>query len=344
MAITPYFYIIVSADERRKVRGSVMTVKELCPEIHYRKTEKGLILTSCHGVDGKIILPDEIDGVPIVEIAPYAFSDSKECEDDLVFLSETAVFRENFRRLKTTDIEEVRLPFGVREIGKYAFYRCRNLKKLVLSDAILEIGGGALTGCRGIREVEIYFRNGECSALKSILDEVRFQVHARLYMKDKVADILFPEHYEEAVEDTPAKQLFTRYHGAGGDYRQCFYNRELDYKKYDELLYRAVAEDTVETVARMAVGRLMFPYKLSEEAKKKYENYLRKNLTEIMVFLTEKEEMEQIRFLIKTGITSEDAFTSSIECAAEQGKTEVLSVLMDEKRKAFPKKKKTFDL
>ena len=321
-----------------------MAEKNLCPEIHYRKSEKGLTLTGCYGVSGQVILPDEIEGVPIVEIAPYAFSESKEDENDLVFLSEDAFVLDNRRRIKTIDVEEVRLPFAVREIGKYAFYRCRNLKKLILSDEILEIGGGALTGCRGIQEVEIYFTKGECSALKSILDEVRFQVHARLYMGDNVADILFPEHYEEAVEDTPAKQLFTRYHGAGGDYRQCFYNRELDYKKYDELLYRAVAEDTVETVSRMAFGRLMYPYKLSEEAKKKYEAYLKKNLTEIMVILTEKEEMDKIRFLTEARIKDEEAFLAAIECATKSGKTEILSFLMDEKRKAFPKKKKTFDL
>lgn len=313
-------------------------------EIHYRKSRKGLILTGCYGVDGQIVLPDEIEGEPIVEIAPYAFSESKEMKDDFVFVSENDLFLDNRRRLKTTDITEVRLPFGVREIGRYAFYRCRNLKKLVLSDAILEIGGGALTGCRGIQEVEIHFRNGECSALKSILDEVRFQIHARLYMGDKVADILFPEHYEEAVEDTPAKQLFTRYHGSGGDYRQCFYNRELDYKKYDELLYRAVAEDTVETVTKMALGRLRFPYKLSEDAKKKYEKYLRTNLTEVMVLLTEKEETDNIRFLLNAEIVSAEAFDAAIECATKQGKTEILSILMDEKRKVFPKKKKTFDL
>ena len=321
-----------------------MMGRNLCPEIHYRKSENGLILTGCYGVDGRINLPDEIEGTPIIEIAPYAFSDSEETKADLVFLSEDACLFEERRRLKTTDIEEVRLPSGVREIGKYAFYRCRNLKKLILSDEILEIGGGALTGCRGIREVEIHFKNGECSALKSILDEVRFQVHAKLYMGEQMAEILFPEHYEEAVEDTPAKQLFTRYHGAGGDYRQCFFNRELDYKKYDELLYRAVAEDTVDTVSQMALGRLRFPYKLSVEAKKKYEQYLKMNLSQIMVLLTEKEETDKIRFLIDEGIVSEEAFLSAIECATKQQKTEILSVLMDEKRKAFPKKKKTFDL
>lgn len=318
--------------------------KNICPEIHYRMSERGIILTGCYGTDGQIILPDEINGIPIIEIAPYAFSEGMERKDDLVFLSKDATFLSERKRLKTTDVEEVRLPFGVREIGKYAFYRCWKLRKLILANDILDIGGGALTGCRGIREVEIHLKKGEQSALKSILDEVRFQVHTRLYMGDEVADILFPEHYEEAVEDTPAKQLFTRYHGAGGDYRQCFYNRELDYKKYDELLYRAVAEDTVETVTQMALGRLMYPYKLSAGAGEKYRDYLQRNLKEVMILLTEQEDTEKIRFLVEQRLISEEAFFAAIECATKQEKTEILSILMDEKRKAFPKKKKTFDL
>lgn len=336
-----------------------MINRNLCPEIHYRKSLKGIILTGCYGVDGQIVLPDEINGAPIVEIAPYAFSDTKESEDDQIFLSEYASFYQNRKRLKTTDISEVRLPFGVREIGKYAFYRCRNLEKLILSDEIKEIGGGALTGCRGIREVEIHFRKGEQSALKSILDEVRFQIHAKLYMKDAMADILFPEHYEEAVEDTPAKQLFTRYHGSGGDYRQCFYNRELDYKKYDELLYRAAAEDTVETVTKMAIGRLRYPYKLSETAKSSYMKYLKNHLGEVLETLVKNEDMDSlsylsgIKFFIRVNDSKEtagenkyveEALIRAIEYASEQKKTDILSFLMDEKRKNFPKKKKSFDL
>ena len=288
-------------------------------EIEYEPSEKGLVLIAYHGKNDQVMLPDEIDGIPITEIGAYAFANRP-------------------------DITQIRIPFGVREIGKYAFYRCRNLQKIILSNDILEIGGGALTGCRGIQEVEIHLKKGEQTALKSILDEVRFQVHARLYMGEHIADILFPEHYEEAVEDTPAKQLFTRYHGAGGDYRQCFYNRELDYKKYDEVLYRAVAEDTVETVVKMAMGRLKFPYKLSVQAKAAYETYIHKHLKETYGLFVEEEEMETLRFLIENKYTSEEALDAGIECAAEGRKTEILSFLMDEKRILYPKKKKTFDL
>jgi len=321
-----------------------MTNRNLCPEIHYRKSEKGLILTACYGMDGQIVLPDEIDGIPITEIGAYAFSDGEEEKDDLVFLSSDASIIKERKRLKTTDVIEIRLPAGIREIGKYAFYRCRNLKKMILSDALLDIGGGALTGCRGIREVEIYFKDGESSALKSILDEVRFAVHATLYMKDAKAMILFPEHYEEAVEDTPARQFFTRHHGAGGDYRQCFYNRELDYKKYDELLPRAIAEDTVETVAGLALGRLRFPYKLTPQAKGRYEKYLREHIAEVTKILVEAEEMADLNYLSKAGFFDVTSLEAGIACAMQNRKTEILSFLMDEKHRLFPKKKKSFEV
>ncbi len=292
---------------------------DLEPEIQYEKTEKGLILNSFRHTDGQIILPDEIDGIPIVEIAPYAFANRKE-------------------------LVGIRLSSGIREIGKYAFYRCNNLKKMILSDGILEIGGGALTGCIGIREVEIHFKNGERSALKSILDEVRFAVRARLYMRESIADILFPEHYEEAVEDTPARQLYTLHHGAGGDYRQCFYNRELDFKKYDALLPRARAEETVETVVKMALGRLKYPYKLSDDARLSYEKYVKEHAKEAYAMLIEADDLDMIRFLSEEKMTDEEAMNYAVECAGDMGKIEILSYLMNEKYQMFPKKKKRFEL
>ena len=199
-----------------------------CPKICYQKKEDGLTVTACYGIDGQIYLPDELGGEPITAIAPYAFSDREPEEGDLCWMEEGAEALSGLHRLNMEAVTEIRLPRGVREIGRYAFYRCRNLRKLVLSDALREIGGGALTGCR-IREVEIHFANGEQSALPSILDEMRYRILARLYYQEgKTAQVLFPEHYEEAVENTPARILYTSHHGAGGYYRQCFYNRALD--------------------------------------------------------------------------------------------------------------------
>lgn len=317
------------------------------PEIHYRKGEDGWILTACHGCDGNILLPDEIDGIPITVIAPYAFSSGEENPEDLVWSDGEEIFSGEKKRLCETEVLEVRLPKGIREIGRYAFYRCRNLRKLTLSDGILEIGGGALNGCRGLREIELHLWNGEKSALKSIVDEVRFEIYARIHYhknEESISEILFPEHYEEAVENTPARILYTSHHGAGGYYRQCFYNREVDYKKYDELLPWAIAGDSVENVFRLAILRLRFPYRLSDKAKKAYETYVKEQLREVAAGLVEKEDVETIHFLNAGSYWDKDALDAGIDVASEYRKTEILSVLMDEKKRLFPKKRKTFDL
>lgn len=322
--------------------------KELCTKIYYRKQAKGIIVTACEGVDGIAVLPDEIEGMQIVEIAPYAFSNYHQNSEDLVWENASVGDWVDSKLLCATEVVEIHLPRHVKEIGKYAFYRCSNLKKFVLSDGILEIGGGALNGCRSLENVEIHLWNGEKSALKSIVEEVRFEIDVRMHYhseeSEQISELIFLEHYEEAVENTPARILYTSHHGAGGYYRQCFYDREIDYKKYDALLPWAIAGDTVEHVFRMALYRLRFPYKLSGTAKKSYEEYVRDNLKEAVKYLVQKEEIESLQFLSERNYWVKEALEQGIDEASRQKSIEILSFLMEEKRKRFPKKKKTFEL
>lgn len=312
------------------------------PEIHYQKENGGIRITACYGEDGRVFLPERIEGQPVTAIGAYAFSEGGESPEDLVWGQEGKQ-----EKLRAERIQELHLPDGVCRIGRYAFYRCRNLAKLTLSDGILEIGGGALTGCRP-GQIEIHLRRGEQSALKSILDEVRFAIRATLYYhraegKIEVAKVLFPEHYEEAVENTPARLLYTSHHGAGGYYRQCFYDRKLDFPKYDALLPRAVAEETPETVTELAIQRLLFPVGLSKKAKEEYETFLREHGGQAAAFLVDKEELDGLRLLMDGGLLEEAAFEIGIETALKQGKTALVSLLMEERSRRFPRKKKTFE-
>ncbi|MFR9065453.1 MAG: leucine-rich repeat domain-containing protein, partial [[Clostridium] scindens] len=206
------------------------------------------------------------------------------------------------------------------------------VKRLILTDSLLDIGGGAFTGCR-LEEVEIHFYQGERSCLKSIVDEIRFAIRAKLYYHKKeagreeyieTAEVLFPEHYEEAVENTPARILETRRHGAGGYYRQCFYNRELDYKKYDELLYRTVAEESLQTAAELVLGRLRHPFRLAEDGREAYVSYLCAHREEAVKFLVETEDMEGMKFLAGQGYLTVSALDYALEWAAKSKKTEML--------------------
>ena len=42
------------------------------------------------------------------------------------------------------EIQEIRIPDGIRELGNYTFYGCRNLMTLEMTDSVKTIGGGSL--------------------------------------------------------------------------------------------------------------------------------------------------------------------------------------------------------
>ena len=224
----------------------------------------------------------------------------------------------------------------------YAFSRNLSVEEIWMP---LDMGGGALTGCH-LEEVEIYLQDGKKSCLKSIVEEMRYQMRIYLHAPEggQEAKLLFPEHYEEAVENTPARILETHHHGAGGYYRQCFYDRELDYRKYDEMFYHTVAEDTEETAVELALNRLRFPAELSDKNRQGYEEYLKKHMTAVAKWTVKQEEVEGIRFLQRRKLWTEQSLQAGMDFAAEDSKTEILSIFMDIRKDQFPKKKKTFEL
>ena len=89
----------------------------LSKEIRYKKTEKGMMITEYYGNDSYVVLPDEIEGEPVTILGDYAFS-------------------------RNLSVEEIWMPLELKEVGRYAFYRCRNLRKLVLGNRLLDMGGG----------------------------------------------------------------------------------------------------------------------------------------------------------------------------------------------------------
>lgn len=123
------------------------------------------------------------------------------------------------------ETEEIAIPDGIKILGNYTFYGCRNLKKLIFSDSLTSIGGGSFTGCGALRKLEITMEEDAASCMKDVVAETFHEVAVSIYFRNsgKRAELLFPEYYEEGVENTPARILETRFHGSGYRYRQCFW-------------------------------------------------------------------------------------------------------------------------
>lgn len=316
--------------------------------LHYRVQGNQIEIIRCFGNDTKVVLPEQIENMPVTQVAPYAFSDRKEevSEDARVYESaEAAMFAGEEHLLAGMEVEEIVFPDTVREIGNYVFYGCKGLEKLEFSDALMHIGSGAFTGCTGLKSLKVHLKSGNKSCVKEVLGDLWQRIDVTFFYEDgKKAVLVFPEHYEEAVENTPARLLFTQHHGSGNNYRQCFYNKEMDYRKYDSLFTIAAARDKVEVLADMILNRLEYPYLLAENDKLSYEFLIRERYQEIIKYLIEKDSFSKIKVITENSLWTPEMLEYSLELAARQGKMELLSYLMDEKQKSFAQKLKRFEL
>lgn len=326
-------------------------------KIQYQKIENGLEILRIWQDSGIIKVPEQIEGIPVIRIAPYTFSLHKDEEEKNASVYQTDEENDRFAQPEELCcggmVREIHLLSTVQSIGNYAFYGCMNLKLFHGTDAIVRMGSGVFTGCR-LEKVEIDFMDGNKSCLKEILTEIRYQIIATLRYQGTETKILFPEYYADAVENTPARIVETHYYGSGGEYRECFYRRELDYGKYDRLFALSEARDSEEAIFSVALTRLRYPWKLEDAAKLRYENYVKAHMEGIgescIHAVKERREIaagdpqEVLLFCCREHYFDEQALEKTITYAADAGQTEISAILMDERYRSFPKKKKKFVL
>ena len=216
------------------------------------------------------------------------------------------------------------------------------------------MGSGVFTGCR-LKEVEIDFFEGTQSCLKEILTDIRYEIMATLrYPEGETAKVLFPEYYADAVENTPARIVETHYYGSGGDYRECFYRRTMDFDKYDRMFILSRARDEEEVTANLAAARLLYPYMLSEKSKEQYRSYIKEHIKllagEWIKMISENKTMSagepflMIEYCLREHLFTGESMEEAISQAVLYGQAELAGRLMEEQKLHFRKKKKTFDL
>lgn len=121
------------------------------------KNDGHCVITGCDKNATTVVLPEEIDGVAVVEIAPHAFEYCTQLES-VVFPEKTPESSDGF----------------LYEIGANAFLGCSALKKISIPHYVDSVGHGAFYLCTALEEVEhsdcyfyAYSFSG-CTALKKI--------------------------------------------------------------------------------------------------------------------------------------------------------------------------------
>ena len=279
-------------------------------------------ITDCLSESLSIEIPDVIDGYEVVAIGDYAFSPS----------------------MGTSSLEEVVLPKSIRKIGRYTFYNCRNLKRMQFYNTLKDIGAGAFTGCHKIREIDVTFVENQKSCLRELLTELPEEQTLFYHSEFGEARLIFPEFFEEAVENTPARILETHTHGSGMMYRNCFVQQELQFHLFDERFEWAKGREYEDTLFRLVFGRLLYPYQLNENAKKKYMDFLQDRVEACVRWVAEEIRDQECRFLAEHCIHDSKTLEYLIDIVNQKNKVELTSYLMELKHRKFQVKRKTFEL
>ena len=296
----------------------------------------------CYDFGKEAEIPSEIAGFPVTELGAYAFSvhlDRERFGQELrngtvkIWNFETGEQEEGEPAAETSpelqgmQVEMVSLPDGVRKIGAYAFYNCNALSELHFHSSLKDLGAGLFTGCHHLRRLRVTLDETETSCLKEILIEVPEKMAVTVEGQLE-AKLLFPEFFEESVENTPARILMTHMHGSGMNFRNSFYMKKLDFRAYDACYYMARAEEDFDTVLEMTLDRLQYPVGLSEERRADYEGWLREHLEQAFGDAVEKRDLDTLKWLEENGKPDRE-LVSRMAVAAADGFPEGVAYLQD---------------
>lgn len=145
-----------------------------CPasKILYKKVKGGIRIDAVKESD-IVIIPDFIDGLPVIRIGANAFSKRKDIET-VVLPKCLLEIEEN--AFSYSSITSIAIPGGVEKIGEFAFYCCKKLEYITLPQNLKHIRNSAFRKCVSLATVEIppkttYIGDAvfyECTKLASI--------------------------------------------------------------------------------------------------------------------------------------------------------------------------------
>ncbi len=122
----------------------------------------------------KAVIPSEICGLPVREIAPRSFLQCPFLEEVRILDGTETIGANAFS--SCDHLTKVFMEDSVREIGRNVFFECENLYCVELSASLQKIDDRAFFGCKGLRDIELpdgveYIGNQAfygCTKLRSI--------------------------------------------------------------------------------------------------------------------------------------------------------------------------------
>lgn len=292
----------------------------------WKETKEGeACILGGYGASPFVVVPQELDGIPVTSIGEYCFSDSGKGEG-----SREDTFSR--RKLSGKFIQKIFLPDSVRKIGNLAFYNCTGLRELQIGAALTEFGSDAFMNCLQLETVRLRCGVGERTGLKRLLGQRTSDTKVVFERDGKTeAVLIYPEYYEMYDEVGPAHIFALNLTGEGFRARQCFQDGIVDLGQYDRIFEQAVAEENPSILCRMAVNRLCYPAGLSQEAERRYRDYIREWEGLLVRELVGEHDLEILEILFRGEFLTREGREKGIRFASEQNWPEGVASMLRQK-------------
>ena len=293
-----------------------------------REQADGVSILRCETRDPVVLLPDEIDGAPVTALGRYVLSGRAPDLSGRDTFSVRVTCGGPLPVHEADSIRAVTLPKHARTVGSYAFYNCRSLEELTMTDSVSAFDGGSLMNCLSLHRIRLLAPPGGATCLPKILGETASELDVRFLHGDTCTPLLFPAYTEELEDLSPAHIFQRRIHGAGYSYRQCFDGAVLNLRQYDRALSELAERHDFSVAARVAVRRLAAPFALSDSAREDYLAVLRAHGRPLACTLAQRGDSTALHFLLSLGVLSPADTDAACNAAREAGQTAALTVLL----------------
>lgn len=315
----PAFWFAVGKTRFRKTTRIGVFMEDL---FEFEEGRAGAVLKKYYGQEHAIAVPEY--GTGTVGIGRYAFAENR-------------------------SLEEVFLPDGILVIDRHAFYNCRSLSRVSVPGGLKTVEDGAFKNCEKLSCLEIREAEPGDTCLKHLIYDQNHAVRAEIHYREnggqcKTARLFFPGFEYEYIANEPARVFHEVGYGVGYLYQQCFFDRDVDYGRYDSVFASACVSEPPEILSEIALLRLTYPYKLSAEAAGRYQSYLSEYLLPVCMMILEKDCMEQLLMLEELGYLKEEILPELMEEARKKRLGKGLAWLFDYQNRKFGRKKQEFYL
>lgn len=272
-----------------------------------RRGSEYIEITGYAGGIRHLVVPEQMEGLPVRVIGKNAFSGRE-------------------------DLEEVLLPASIDTLGRYAFYNCKNFKNLSLYDGVEDYYDGVIKQCQSLSRITLTQRQGSFSVMKELLADNDRTLH--FVVEPMGLHLTFPAYVYDFVEDVEARVLHHKIEGSGYPYRECVTRKGVDLLTYDRLFDQAVSDD-YKAAIEVALNRLMYPVGLEPDARERYEQYLEQNGACVVEKLIEEQALEEICCLCDNCLIQREVLEEALYLAADRKQAAISAVLMEYQREHF---------